>query len=104
MWEEESLFKLTAGNLNGGRGIRTPERVSPLTVFKTAAFNHSAIPPVVIVPDFMRLRLTVTASFRAVFGNTVTGLEVRATPSGPYRVLIELHGEGPLDVLHAHVS
>ena len=29
----------------GGRGIRTPERVAPLTVFKTAAFNHSAIPP-----------------------------------------------------------
>jgi hypothetical protein len=29
----------------GGRGIRTPERVTPLTVFKTAAFNHSAIPP-----------------------------------------------------------
>ena len=30
---------------NGGRGIRTPERVTPLAVFKTAAFNHSAIPP-----------------------------------------------------------
>jgi hypothetical protein len=29
----------------GGRGIRTPERVSPLTVFKTAGFNHSPIPP-----------------------------------------------------------
>ena len=29
----------------GGRGIRTPERVTPLTVFKTAGFNHSPIPP-----------------------------------------------------------
>ena len=29
----------------GGRGIRTPERVAPLTVFKTAGFNHSPIPP-----------------------------------------------------------
>src|SRR5450755_2184096 len=29
----------------GGRGIRTPERVSPLTVFKTAGINHSPIPP-----------------------------------------------------------
>ena len=29
----------------GGTGIRTQERVSPLTVFKTAAFNRSAIPP-----------------------------------------------------------
>gem|GEM_PF-5918062 len=33
-------------NLCGGRGIRTLEELSPLTVFKTAAFNHSAIPPV----------------------------------------------------------
>ena len=32
---------------NGGeRGIRTPERVNPLTVFETAAFGHSAISPV----------------------------------------------------------
>ena len=29
----------------GGTGIRTQERVSPLTVFKTAAFDRSAIPP-----------------------------------------------------------
>jgi hypothetical protein len=35
----------------GGRGIRTPGRVSPSTVFKTAALNHSAIPPVHILLD-----------------------------------------------------
>ena len=29
----------------GGRGIRTPETLAGLAVFKTAAFNHSAIPP-----------------------------------------------------------
>ena len=29
----------------GGTGIRTLETLSRLTVFKTAAFNHSAIPP-----------------------------------------------------------
>jgi hypothetical protein len=29
----------------GGGGIRTPETLSGLTVFKTAAFNHSATPP-----------------------------------------------------------
>jgi hypothetical protein len=29
----------------GGRGIRTPEPLSRLTVFKTAGFNHSPIPP-----------------------------------------------------------
>ena len=31
---------------NGGRtGIRTQERVAPLPVFKTGAFNRSAISP-----------------------------------------------------------
>ena len=31
---------------NGGeKGIRTPERVTPLTVFETAAFDNSAISP-----------------------------------------------------------
>ena len=30
----------------GGRGIRTPEPLSGLTVFKTAGFNRSPIPPV----------------------------------------------------------
>ena len=29
----------------GGRGIRTPGAREGSTVFKTAAFNHSAIPP-----------------------------------------------------------
>ena len=29
----------------GGTEIRTQERVAPLPVFKTGAFNHSAIPP-----------------------------------------------------------
>jgi hypothetical protein len=29
----------------GGTGIRTPEGREPLLVFKTSAFNHSAIPP-----------------------------------------------------------
>src|SRR4030042_6601345 len=29
----------------GGRGIRTPGEVAPTAVLKTAALNHSAIPP-----------------------------------------------------------
>jgi hypothetical protein len=33
----------------GGGGIRTPETLAGLTVFKTGAFNHSATPPLVIV-------------------------------------------------------
>ena len=36
--------------INGGEtGIRTQERVAPLPVFKTGAFNRSAISPLVCV-------------------------------------------------------
>ena len=38
-----------AKKYGGGRGIRTPERLSTLTVFKTAGFNHSPIPPSLIL-------------------------------------------------------
>jgi hypothetical protein len=31
--------------IGGGRGIRTPDTLSGTAVFKTAAINHSAIPP-----------------------------------------------------------
>lgn len=31
--------------MSGGGGIRTPGRLSPTTVFKTVAINHSATPP-----------------------------------------------------------
>jgi hypothetical protein len=33
----------------GGGGIRTPETLSSLTVFKTAGFNRSPTPPVLIL-------------------------------------------------------
>ena len=46
----------------GGRGIRTPERVTPLTVFKTAGFNHSPIPPSPIVSNFNRFICRVQLS------------------------------------------
>ena len=38
-------------NLNNGgeTGIRTQERVAPLSVFKTDAFNRSAISPYVLL-------------------------------------------------------
>src|SRR6185295_10550615 len=35
----------TGAKVGGGRGIRTPDTLSGTTVFKTAAINHSAIPP-----------------------------------------------------------
>ena len=31
--------------ISGGRGIRTPEGLAALAVFKTAPFNRSGIPP-----------------------------------------------------------
>ena len=36
---------LAGHKFGGGRGIRTPGRVPPSVVFKTTAFNRSAIPP-----------------------------------------------------------
>ena len=32
-------------DFGGGGGIRTHGRLSPTSVFKTGAFNHSATPP-----------------------------------------------------------
>ena len=40
-----STDRYTGGCDGGGRGIRTPEPLSRLTVFKTAGFNRSPIPP-----------------------------------------------------------
>jgi hypothetical protein len=36
-------------NNGGGGGIRTPETLSSLTVFKTAGFNRSPTPPLPII-------------------------------------------------------
>ena len=42
----KALISLVFNQINGGgRGIRTPGTLTRSTVFKTAAFNHSAIPP-----------------------------------------------------------
>ena len=44
------LRNLSTKKNNGGEtGIRTQERVAPLPVFKTGAFNRSAISPLVSV-------------------------------------------------------
>ena len=47
----------------GGGGIRTPETLSSLTVFKTGAFNHSATPPFLI--------LAYSASYACICDNLV---------------------------------
>ena len=36
---------IAAAYAGGGGGIRTPGTLASSTVFKTAAFNHSATPP-----------------------------------------------------------
>ena len=38
-------FGSRPARVGGGRGIRTPDTLSGTAVFKTAAINHSAIPP-----------------------------------------------------------
>ena len=40
-----SPARLAIFNSGGGGGIRTPEALSGLTVFKTAGFNRSPTPP-----------------------------------------------------------
>jgi hypothetical protein len=42
---ESSLTPRVLGFTGGGGGIRTPETLSSLTVFKTAGFNRSPTPP-----------------------------------------------------------
>ena len=42
------LFRPIQRN-GGGGGIRTPETLSGLTVFKTAGFNRSPTPPPIIL-------------------------------------------------------
>jgi hypothetical protein len=51
----------------GGGGIRTPETLSGLTVFKTAGFNRSPTPPFPIITSagVLVTLLTVIAAFAA---------------------------------------
>ena len=52
MWTKNAHYHLKYNAINdlwdfygGGGGIRTHGRLSPTSVFKTGAFNHSATPP-----------------------------------------------------------
>ena len=45
---------VVASGLIGGGGIRTPDTVSRVTVFKTVAFSHSATPPHTVGLDATR--------------------------------------------------
>lgn len=61
----------------GERGIRTPGTLSGTTVFKTVAFNHSAISPNCTVEQFFPL-LSGTPSAAADGGKAVAFLPVRS--------------------------
>ncbi len=39
------LLSINAMKTGGGERIRTSDRLAPITVFETAAFDHSATPP-----------------------------------------------------------
>ncbi len=54
----------TGKRYGGGRGIRTPGTLSSSTVFKTAGFNHSPIPPFIILSDSFILRTMSQCRFR----------------------------------------
>jgi hypothetical protein len=48
-WKIPSAPKVLPMFDGGGGGIRTPETLSGLTVFKTAGFNRSPTPPLLIL-------------------------------------------------------
>ena len=53
---EGVIFLFSTAYSLGGRGIRTPEGLTTLTVFKTAAFDRSAIPPLPKLTGFAKRR------------------------------------------------
>jgi hypothetical protein len=50
-------------NPGGERGIRTPEELAPLTVFKTAAFDRSAISPFLTLKKYTKIITLKQAPF-----------------------------------------
>src|SRR5271170_5256077 len=71
----QSLGTRPHQNAGGGGGIRTPETLTGLTVFKTAGLNHSPTPPLAIVT---RRSLQAQASTGAGFETSGTPCEAQA--------------------------
>jgi hypothetical protein len=63
--------------VGGGRGIRTPGPRERTTVFKTAAFDHSAIPPGAKLAKFCILRFKWTIQKSFLENQRSSGLIVR---------------------------
>jgi hypothetical protein len=56
-WHDVNSLIFTAfPRHGGGGGIRTPETLSSLTVFKTAGFNRSPTPPCLILAHLLDSR------------------------------------------------
>ena len=73
----------SAGHRGGGRGgIRTPERLTPLTVFKTAAFNHSATRPCPLP--------TLLVAFGQSFQNRLKPLEFARRHGHPKTIFYDI--------------
>ena len=73
-------------NSGGGRGIRTPVHLSTQTVFKTAGFNHSPIPPLT------KLACECVQNRAHTLDPTLNvGIAKRRTGTTPFRIDESLH-------------
>src|SRR5579872_4532621 len=81
----------------GGGGIRTPETLSGLTVFKTAGFNRSPTPPSLIItassshpPKLSCRQSREGSSFKSSNIHLVFGLSSRAAFSSSLLMAVDL--------------
>lgn len=82
-------FLLDAG---GGGEIRTHGRVTPTAVFKTAALNHSATPPVLLLLMSRRAGMIL---FRTYFCQRNSVYSNRSAPlSGNFKVVAHPYARG----------
>ena len=73
----------------GGGGIRTPETLSGLTVFKTAGFNHSPTPP---LPSLTGNALALQARKAGAPGQRIG---VESLTLAPRSWAVEFKGKSP---------
>ena len=76
------LLRIQLTELGGGRGIRTPE-AHHLAVFKTAAFNRSAIPPKAAPSVYQSVRNPNNARPASQPWHAVCNLQPRTQPRSP---------------------
>jgi hypothetical protein len=80
----------------GGGGIRTPETLSSLTVFKTAGFNRSPTPPLVILTHLSAsVHFAFAQSFPVLFLIAVAAYSKLCSGDdvGPYSSVKTVHAK-----------